>query len=324
MIRAFGTDEDGRLQPRELPAQGFQGLVWIDLLNASREEEARVERTLGLDLPTREDMQEIELSARLYHEGPAIYMTANLTAKVDIDLPQIVPVTFVLADGRLVTVRHDDPMSFRTFPEQAAKTSLGCGSGEGVLVALLESVVARLADILERCGREIERIGREIFMVAGQKRAKRRDLKLTIVEVSRTADLASNVRESLVTLDRLISFLGQAATELSAGKDLRTRIKLLTRDVRSLGDHCGFLSGKTGFLLDATLGLINIDQSDVMRIFSVVAVIFLPPTLIASMYGMNFSHMPELDSPFGYPAALIVMAGSAVLPYLYFKWRGWL
>jgi magnesium transporter len=324
MIRAFAAAKDGRLVPSELPQEGLDGLVWIDLLNASPAEEARVEGPLGLDLPTRAEMEEIEPSARLYHEGTAIYMTANLTAKVESERPQIVPVSFVLSQGRLVTVRHDDPMSFSTFPDRAARASLGCGSGEGVLVALLESIVERLADILELCGQKIEAIGRGIFGAARGKRSGRRNLKDTIVDVGQVADMISNVRVCLVTLDRLISFLGQTSQELAIGRDLRARIKSLSRDVRSLGDHTGFLSEKAGFLLDATLGLINIDQSDVMRIFSVVAVIFLPPTLIASCYGMNFANMPELSSPIGYPVVMTVIILSAIVPYLYFRWRNWL
>ena len=131
-------------------------------------------------------------------------------------------------------------------------------------------------------------------------------------------------RDSLLTLDRLVGFLGLVAGQRKSLKENRERIKTLTRDVRSLLDHAGFMAQKITFLLDATLGMINIEQNAIIKIFSVVAVVFLPPTLIASIYGMNFDFMPELDWQLGYPLAIALMLGSALAPYLFFKSRGWL
>ena len=193
-----------------------------------------------------------------------------------------------------------------------------------MLIALLEAIVDRLADILERAGRDIDGISRDVFQHKGAKPTKSQDFQKVLEAIGRKGDLTSNIRDSLVTLERLVGFLGQGTMQRKSGKDVRERIKTLARDVRSLADHASFLSQKITFLLDATLGMINIEQNAIIKIFSVAAVVFLPPTLIASIYGMNFQFMPELDEVYGYPMALGLMVLSAILPYVYFKRRGWL
>ena len=322
MIRAF-AEEGGRLVRRDMPSDGLAGIVWLDLVAPSPEEIARVEAALGLDVPSWEEMQEIELSARLYHEDGAIYMTANLTSQTESSTPEFEPVSFILSGERLVSVRHHEPVPFDTFTQRAAATPLGCSTGMVVLIGLLESIIARVADNLERCGREIDGITREVFD-QDKKSSRDRGLQHIIVEIGRVADLMSDIRGSLMSLERLIAFLTQAGRERNFGREVKNRIRTLDRDARSLGTHTGFLSEKTEFLLNATLGLVGVEQSGIIKIFSVVAVVFLPPTLIASIYGMNFRVMPELDWAFGYPMALGMMVVSAILPYLYFKLRGWL
>lgn len=298
--------------------------VWIDLVNPSSSEEAELEQKLGLDIPTKEEMEEIEISSRLYTENGASFMTAILPANADGDDVDMHPVTFVLTPSHLVTVRYHEPRAFRTFPVRAAKVAMGCDTAEGVLIALLEAVVDRLADILERAGRDIDGISRSIFRKTGGKPTKSADLQTIIEFIGRKGDLTSNVRDSLVTLERLAGYLGQVTLQQKSSKDVRERIKTLTRDIRSLSDHSGFMSQKVTFLLDATLGVINIEQNAIIKIFSVAAVVFLPPTLIASIYGMNFEYMPELKWLIGYPFAIGLMIASAILPYVYFKRRGWL
>jgi magnesium transporter len=251
-------------------------------------------------------------------------MTATLPAQGDGDDPHMAPVTFILAGERLITVRYHEPRAFRAFPMRAEKVPMGCHTGEAVLIALLEAIIDRLADILERDGRDIDKISRGIFQHTGAKPSKSRDFQKTLEEIGRKGDLTSNIRDSIVSLERLMGFLGQATTQRKSDKDIRTRLKTLLRDARSLTDHASFLSQKITFLLDATLGMINIEQNAIIKIFSVAAVVFLPPTLIASIYGMNFQHMPELSWLLGYPIAIGVMILSAILPYLYFKRRGWL
>lgn len=323
MIRAY-RNEAGRLRPQDDALEPFDKLVWLDLVNPTDAEEADVETRLDIDVPTREEMEEIEISSRLYNEDGAAFMTALLPAQADGDNPEMHPVTFVLAANRLITVRYHEPRAFQTFPQRAEKLAMGCETGEGVLVALLETIVDRLADILERAGREIDTISRDIFQHKGARPSKSQDFRKVLETIGRKGDLISNIRDSLVTLERLVGFLGHGAIQRKTDKETRERIKTLSRDVRSLSDHDSFLSQKITFLLDATLGMVNIEQNAIIKIFSVAAVVFLPPTLIASIYGMNFKYMPELEWLLGYPFALGLMVLSAILPYLFFKNRGWL
>ena len=323
MIRGFATRE-GNLYAVDDVTQGFDNAVWVDLFEPTREEEKLVESQLQIDIPTREDMEEIEISSRLYYEDGDAFMTATVPAKTDSDDLQMAPVTFVLAGDRLITVRYHDPRAFQTFTQRAQKASIGCKNGEAVLVALLEAIVDRLADVLERAQREIDAISRSIFERPGAAPPRGQDLQKLLQDIGRKGDLTSNVRDSLFTIQRVTAFLSHLSTQQKSDKDVRARIKTLARDASSLTEHSSSMSQKTTFLLDATLGMINIQQNGIIKIFSVAAVVFLPPTLIASIYGMNYDHMPELDWQFGYPFALGVMVLSAILPYVYFKRRGWL
>lgn len=323
MIRTY-VIESGRLVAFEGLRETLDGVVWFDLVEPTKEEEARLEGVLDVDLPTKEEMEEIEISSRLYNEDGGAFMTALLPARADDDDPDMHPVSFVLVSERLVTIRYHEPRAFKTFPLRAEKVPMGCETGEGVLIALLEAIVDRLADILERAGRDIDGISRAIFRQRDGKPTRNEDFKATLENIGRKGDLTSNIRDSLVTLERLVGFLSQDMIQRKSGRETRERIKTLSRDIRSLEDYAGFLAQKITFLLDATLGMINIEQNAIIKIFSVAAVVFLPPTLIASIYGMNFVHMPELEWLLGYPFAIGLMILSAILPYLFFKRRGWL
>ncbi|QYZ72067.1 magnesium/cobalt transporter CorA [Neotabrizicola shimadae] len=318
MIRAYELLGE-KLKPVSARAET---VVWWDLFNPDREEETELEQQLKLELPTRDEMQEIEISSRLYSEDGGHFMTALIPSHTDADDAVIQPITFILSDHRLVTIRYTEPRAFTTFPQRAEKTSLGLTSGETILLGLLEAVVDRLADILERAGREIDAISRSVFGQKGREARKDANYKATLEELGRKGDLTSNIRDSLATLERVLAFLGPKLTQTS--KEVRDQLKALVSDVRSLTDHLGFMAQKITFLLDATLGLINIEQNAIIKIFSVAAVVFLPPTLVASLYGMNFEFMPELKWTLGYPFAIGLMILSAVLPYFYFKRRGWL
>jgi len=323
MIQAY-ANRNGRLEALSDPERQLRESVWIDLSAPTREEEELIAQEIGLTIPTRAEMEEIEISSRLYYEDGAAVMTTTLPANVDSAQRSLGPVTFVLADDRLVTVRYHEPRAFRTFPRRAARVSLGCSNGLQVLIALLEAVVDRLADILERAGRQIDALSQRVFKQQGKSSAKNKNFQTVLELIGQSGDLASDIRESLLSLDRLIGFLTQMTTQNKNSKDIRSRVKTLSRDTRSLIDHAGFLSQKITFLLDATLGMINIEQNAIIKIFSVAAVAFLPPTLIASIYGMNFEVMPELSWAYGYPLALALMVVSAVVPLWYFRRRGWL
>ncbi|MBU1175264.1 MAG: magnesium transporter CorA family protein [Alphaproteobacteria bacterium] len=323
MIRQFEF-RDGKLTVGVSDRDVDPAAVWIDVDSPSSSEENAVSAALGIELPSQEDMLEIEVSSRLYHEAEADFMTVLLPTQTESLEPNTAPITFILTNERLVTVRYHQPQAFGTFAQRAAKSAPDCADGVGVFVALLEAVVDRLADVLERAGQDVEVISTKVFSHKSKKPTKGREFEAVLSEIGRKGDLVSNIRASLMTLDRMTVFATQAAHKRTRSRDIHERVKMANRDVRSLADQAGFVTQKITFLLDATLGMINIEQNAIIKIFSVAAVVFLPPTLVASLYGMNFRHMPELDWPFGYPIAIGMMIASAILPFLYFKGKGWL
>jgi magnesium transporter len=303
-----------------------EGAVWLDLLEPTPAEERTVEQLLGVEVPTREEMREIEASSRLYQENGALYLTLTAVTRSESARPETSAITFILAGGRLATLRYADLLSFRTFVAYAEKHAGAGDSAPLVLAGLLEAIVERIADVLERIGGELDALSAGIFAPPDPARRaadSSRDLRALMQQIGRSGDLLSKARESLASQSRLLAFLQQTATT-GLAEDQRARHHNLTRDVASLADHAAFINSKISLLLDATLGLINIEQNNIIKIFSVASVVFLPPTLIASIYGMNFRHMPELDWPVGYPLALGLMVASAILPYVYFRHRGWL
>ena len=324
MLNVFMADRRGCLVRAEVapeapvPAEA----VWIDLVSPTRDEERQVEAVVGVEVPTREEMQEIEVSSRLYEESGALYMTATVLCKAQSERPETTAVSFILAGDRLVTVRYAEPQPFALFSARCQRAPGAHTRGDAVLAGLLDALIDRIADILEHIGLEVDDISHEVFEHSAT--PGRGDFQDILRRLGRRGDLTSKVRESLVGVGRVLMFLTQARTAQQIAKNLRDRLRTMSRDVRSLTDHASFLSSKINFLLDATLGMINIEQNAIIKIFSVVAVVFLPPTLIASIYGMNFAHMAELDWTFGYPLALLLMLASALTPYLYFKRRGWL
>jgi magnesium transporter len=269
-------------------------------------------------------MQEIEPSNRLYQEDGGLFMTMTVLVNADSPLPESAAITFVLVRQRLVTVRYEEPKPFRVFAAYVERHREFCVSGTALLIGLLEAVVDRTADILERIGVDIDALSRTIFAssVAGPAGVQR-DFAEALTRMGRNHDLTAKARDSLVSLSRLLSFLTLPG-DVRDDAALREHVGGLVRDVASLTDHATFISGNISFLLNATLGLVNVEQNAIIKIFSVAAVVFLPPTLVASIYGMNFKLIPELGWDFGYAWALALMVLSAVLPYLYFKRRGWL
>jgi magnesium transporter len=286
-------------------------------------EDKAVEKLVGIEIPTREDMQEIEISSRLYTERGARYMTATLMCGADSLAPRTTPVTFILTDHRLVTVRYDEP---RPFALIAAKLGRSCSpniTGDGLLLEILDAVIDRCADILERAGADVDSVSSQIFEPSAEK-GHARSYSQILLAIGKKGDITSKVRESLVSIGRLISFVTVDTDAGRWSKEQKAQFKTLQRDVSSLTDHASYLSSKITFVLDAMLGVVNLEQNNIIKLFSVMAVVLMPPTLIASIYGMNFKMMPELDWPHGYPIALVMMLIAAVLPYMFFKWKRWL
>lgn len=298
--------------------------VWIDLFNPTPAEDKAVERLSGIAIPTREDMQEIEISSRLYIENSARYMTATLMCQSDTDMPRTTAVTFILGDHRLVTVRYDQPKPFALVEAKLARSCAPAITGEMVLMELLDAVIDRCADILERCGMEIDQVSHDIFEPESERHGHAKQYSQILISIGRKGDLTSKVRESLVSIGRVVTFLSAIVEGVKWSKDMREQLKTMQRDVVSLTDHASYLSSKITFVLDAMLGVVNLEQNNIIKLFSVMAVVLMPPTLIASIYGMNFKAMPELEWEHGYPYAIVLMVFAAIVPYWIFKWKKWL
>jgi len=284
-----------------------------------------VETSLGVGVPTREEMREIETSSQLYREGDAAIMTVRVVRRDGSAVAALTDATFILTPRHLATVRYVETKPFSIFCARGDKQGAHIDSLESIVVGILEAVVDRAADILEEVGVGLDTISERIFdqAEAANPGIASADLRTTIQRIGRSGDLAAKVRESLHSLNRAVAFL-RTMERVRASADLTARSSTLRKDIQSLLDHNMYIASNIQFLLDSTLGLINIQQNAIIKIFSVAAVIFLPPTLIASIYGMNFVEMPELKWFLGYPTALGLMVLSAILPYLYFKRRGWL
>ncbi len=325
MIKTYLPHNGGlRAVPPEEIESRFGEALWVDLYAPTPEERQLVNKTLGMDLPTREDMEEIEASSRLYAEDGGLFMTTQILANSGTEKPVSGVVTFVLAREKLITIRYTEPQPFRTFEARCGRSFIAASKAENVLMALLDVIVDRLADILERVSSEIEIISLRIFDPEGDERPiTSGDFQRVLRSLGRRQDLSGKIRDSLLSLSRMLAFL-QPAMDTKANRNVLAHVKMLMRDVQSLQDHSSYLTGKLSYLQDATLGLINIDQNNIIKIMSVAAMVFMPPTLFASIWGMNFHHMPELDQWWAYPFSLVVMVISAILPYLWFKRRGWL
>ena len=317
-------DISGNCLVRRNGADISDASIWIDLLNPTAEEEDAVEKALGLDVPTRAEMREIEVSNRFYAEGGAHFMTALLMQAVEGESPIVSNVTFILLGKRLVTVRYAEPKAFPIFAERACKGDPQCLTGPDVLIGLLETIVQRQADHIARIQEEVETIAPQIF---GQKSAggvRGRRLDVLLRTVGRAGDLTSRAQESAVSVNRTLYYFADAARARGDGNGLIARVDSAARDVTSLVEHLRSLSGRTAFLLDATLGSISNEQNQIIKLFSVMAVMMMPPTLVASVYGMNFEKMPEIHWTYGYPIALGLMFVSALVPFIYFRRKGWL
>lgn len=333
MITAYRTSGEATVMAAGEVASGLAAdIVWLDLVAPSREEEGAIEAALGLSVPTREDMKDIEPSSRLFVENGGIFMTASLVWKTETEFPDLTDIAFILSGQRLLTVRYGEPRAFRLFAAALARfcsTDHGHGTGEAVpitgphlLVRLLETISDRTAEILEQETSRIDALSLQVFSNHGKRRPPRY-LEDRLIDVAAHHRLLGKVRESLSSLSRLVSFL-QSLPVIQGDEDARNLCHTIARDIQSLSEHVSFMAGNITFLLDASLGLISVEQNAIIKIFSIASVVFLPPTLVASVYGMNFQFMPELGWTFGYPMSLVAMLVSAIVPYIFFRWKGWL
>ncbi|MCS6987167.1 MAG: magnesium transporter CorA family protein [Sphingomonadaceae bacterium] len=328
MLRVFAAGaREGRVVGADDGPEALADAVWIDVADPLAFERPLVQAATGIELPTRADMVEIEASSRVYREGEALYMTALLVVGLDSDDPSSVPVSFILTPHRLVTVRYSDPHPFRSFAATCTRLGVPASPLE-VLVGLLDAIVDRTADILERMAAEIDRLSGTVFALRtpSGRRMSTDDLTRILRQIGLVNFVLNKTHDSIQTLTRMTSVLmvPPRTPHAAASEQLREELKSILRDLESLDQNSSYLSSNNAFLLDAALGRISIEQNAIIKIFSVAAVVFLPPTLVASIYGMNFEFMPELGWRLGYPFALVLMVLAAVIPYLWFKRKGWL
>jgi magnesium transporter len=325
MLRAYGPGCDGSIVDPKLENIP-DGATWIDLEEPTKDEEKLVERCIEVNVPTQAEMAEIEPSSRLYEKNGALYMTVSALRGVDEHLPTTTPIGFVLADNRLVTIRYATPKPVRTFENHARREPELVRDGVTALVRLLDAIIDRLADEIEQVSARMEELSGEIFQERpDERRIPAAKLTALLTSIGRTQTLLTKIRYSAVSTMRMLSFFGASnIVHEESRSELRHHVTSLTADVTSLSEHASFLSDNLTFLLDASLGLISIEQNAAMKLFSWAAVVFLPPTLIAGIYGMNFHYFPELNWHYGYAFSLVLMFASAIGPYLYFKRRRWI
>lgn len=297
--------------------------VWIDLVAPTADEIASVEKAFQIELPTPDEMKEIEISSRLYQEGRAQIMTSSIVYRIDTADPQTGEVAFVVLPETLITVRFAVPRAFQLYSGRAQTGDIACTTPTAITIGLIEAIIERQADLIERLQHQTEVISHQIFEITRHDYTREKRHAISLKEIGKVSVTASRVRDSLVSLSRLLTYFRNFTMEQKAEATVRQRIKTAQQDVQSLGTYVDHISSRLTFLMDATIGLIGIEQNQIIKLFSVAAVMLMPPTLIASVYGMNFKHMPELDYTWSYPVVIGTMIVSAIVPFIYFKYKGW-
>jgi len=299
--------------------------VWIDLLDATDDEIARAHEMTGLRVPTRDALSEIESSSRVFVEGGVIYLSMPLITPLDEVSTALLPVGFVVSKATLLTVRFGRANAFDAVSKALeSETEL---LAEDVFTRILEAMVDLAADRLEHSGAELDGVSKATFhgeiKRRGQAAREGDALRKVLRKIGQTGDRLSQIRDTLLGLDRICAFILETPRcDFSDG--VLHRLKAVHADIASLNSYVEHLANKVQFLLDATLGFINIDQNDIVKVLTVVSVVGVPPVLVAGIYGMNFKVMPELSWAYGYPYSLILMLVSALVPIAWFKWRKWM
>lgn len=328
MIRFYTQNENGISRKVGIEALDVppSDIFWVDLLTPDVSELQFAEQLCGIEMPTQDEMREIEATSRLYTEDGARFMTTTVLGRVDTDEPTLSEITFILKGARIVTIRHTDSYSFRVFSHQLLRSKQI--TRDQVFIGLLETIVDRQADVLERFGTDLDSVSKKVFShrhthkdrkERGKKEPATHELRLVLEELGSIGDLITRQRDCLVNLLRMLTFASNEEALDPNQETLYSRLRPISRDVNSLSEYASFLSNKINFMLDAVLGLINIEQNEIVKIFTVASVIFMPATLIASIYGMNFRNMPEIDNPYGYIGALCLMFLSIVGPLVFFR-----
>jgi magnesium transporter len=325
MITVFHTS-GGKLAEMQLdPAHNVPDEpVWIDLISPTDDELRLLPQTLNLALPSREEIWRNHALNRMYTRDGTSYMTAALMTGEQ-GQPQTSTITFILTPDFLITIRDIDPEPFLSFQQDLLLNGKRFRTSADVLEGLLEEVILRVAADHARVMQGLDGLSQHIFAdhaFDGRKGNPSLIMGGVLKELGHIADLNSKINESTHSLMRLLTYIREDHSPDNAA--ICHDAARLIKDAKSLADQSAFLNDKINFLLESALGMINVEQNLIAKIFSVVALIFLPPTLVAGFYGMNFAHMPELTWKFGYPLAIVLMLLFAVLPYVYFRHKRWL
>ena len=292
--------------------------IWVDLTDPSDEERDWVRGIYGVTLPDEDEVKDIEASARYYEaDNGDLHLRSDFLLEEDEGESRVVTVAFILAKDMLFSMHNDDLPVFRLVRMRARSRPGSIGDFKDVLLDLYATDVEYSADALEGVYQNLEEVSRSVL----QKEFSDADAAESLSAMAREEDLNGRIRRNMMDTRRAVSFMMRGRLLNAEQFD---EARQILRDIESLDGHTAFLFEKINFLMDATVGFININQNKIIKIFSVASVALLPPTLIASIYGMNFQYMPELAQSWGYPYALVLMLGSALVPMWYFRKRGWL
>ncbi|WP_131118616.1 magnesium transporter CorA family protein [Lichenihabitans psoromatis] len=304
-------------------------VVWMDLLDPTAEELSFVERFAKVILPDDESLEDLQTVSRLRFEGDILQVFTPVLFRDPAGEVRTTTVGFFLTPKLLVTVRTEELLSFTNYINRKVKPGdATVHVATDVFVGLLEAIVDRMADAVEALGAELDRVSRQIFTnpADSPKRIKpikyEAELESILHTVGRSGDLTSNIRDSLLGIGRLLAFVtANAQDKLPNG--VKNRIKTLRQDIASLNDYETRLTDKVQFLLDSTLGFINIDQNRLFRLLTIASVVGIPPTFVVGLYGMNFKNMPEYDWAWGYQWGLLLVSISMVVPAIWLRRKGW-
>ena len=328
MIIVLFRNQNNSIEKKEIKINDPlpRSTIWIDLIEPKSEEEKYIEKILNIEAPTEEEMDKFEIVSPFYVKNGVDYMTVTVLDKASEDYPDSIAITFILTDKYLITTRYNNLKSFDYLNAWIARDKKRTFSPEYIFTTVLDFMVNCCADILEEVGNEIDDLLSLVFERPMDKKKDSSQRHNEIIrKIGHTGTIISKNRESLVSLNRMLIYFCQIDNAKYMNKrDSRLRIKHIASDIGSLSEYANFLSQRNSFLLDATLGMISVEQNIIIKVFTVAAAVFMPPTLIASIYGMNFKYMPEIHFVFGYPLSLLLIIISAVIPYLYFKGKGWL
>lgn len=315
MINAFALD-NARLTRLDEEHAELDTAIWIDLIEPTEEERTELQEGLGQSLASFLELEDIEASARFFEDEDGLHLHSFFYCEDEDDYADLASVAFTIRDGRLFTLRDRELPAFRLYRMRSRYQRLEECNAYEVLLDLFETKIEQLADVIETGYSELEKLSRVIL--DGKQGEAFNDALSTLTEQE---DNSSKVRMCLMDTQRALSFLVRK-TRLPTNQLEQAREIL--RDIESLQPHNESLFQKVNFLMQAAMGYINIEQNKIMKFFSVVSVMFLPATLVASTYGMNFEFMPELHFKYGYPMAIGLMIAAALTPYIYFKRKGWL